>query len=70
MILKYPNGDVYSGPIRDYLPHGNGILSQQDQSVLQGEFREGKFVPEEEKSSETQVESGKENEGVENVSED
>lgn len=43
-IIKYYNGDVFSGPILNWLPHGKGLISYKDGRLDCGEFLNGKLV--------------------------
>jgi hypothetical protein len=45
IIVKYANGDVYSGPLNEeYQMHGRGILSKGDGDVVQGIFEKGELI--------------------------
>ncbi len=42
-VLKYGNGNVYEGELKDYrIKHGYGILTNFDKSHYEGQFKEDK----------------------------
>ena len=41
MTIEYQNG-IYTGEVKDGLPHGNGILKISDSKTFEGYWQEGK----------------------------
>ena len=41
--LRYQNGDMYEGPVKNNKFHGKGVYKFSSGSVYEGDFRDGKF---------------------------
>ena len=40
--IKLPDGDTYTGPLKDAKPHGIGVLTYKNQITCKTLFEEGK----------------------------
>lgn len=40
-MIKYPDGSVYTGDLKDGLRHGYGVMKYPSGWVVEGEFKEG-----------------------------
>lgn len=43
-IIKFPNGDVWSGTVVNYKMHGEGIYSKADGTIVYAIYENDEFV--------------------------
>ncbi|KAM3137147.1 hypothetical protein pb186bvf_010693 [Paramecium bursaria] len=41
VLIKYPNGRIYQGQIKDLKPHGEGYLADENGQQFNGQFKDG-----------------------------
>lgn len=42
-VIRFPNGDVYTGTTKDMLMHGGGVLHRNEGVVVEGVFEQGVY---------------------------